>query len=141
MGTTDSDADAIAAVRQGLEAAENAFDADAAGALMADDVVCMVPDFPVQEGKEASVAFMRDIMGWSSAHFERHVTYVSAEVVITGDQAFDRGAFSFRVTPRSGGDTEEVTGKYLWLLRRTSHGAWRVTRLILSRDGPEDDGE
>lgn len=128
---------AIDEVRLMLQAAENAADADAAAALMADDVVLMVPDFPVQEGKEASTAFLRDVMAWLFEHFHRQVTYVSAEVAVIGDTAFDRGTFEFTCTPRTGGETTQATGKYLWLLRRMS-GAWKVARMIVCRDSEDE---
>jgi uncharacterized protein (TIGR02246 family) len=134
MITTTNDAQAIDEVRQLLQAAENAGDANAAAALMADDVVVMVPDFEAQEGKEACVAFLHDVLGWLFEHFERRITYTSAEVTVVGELAFDRGTFAFSVTPKAGGATTETTGKYLWLLRRTD-GAWKVTRMIVCRDG------
>jgi uncharacterized protein (TIGR02246 family) len=137
---TVADLDAIAALRQALGAAENAGDPDAAAALLTDDAVLMVPDFEVQEGKAACTAFLREIMGWQAEQFHRRITYVSAEVAVMGrdgDVALDRGSFSFTVSPKSGGDSSEVTGKYLWLLRRTDGEPWKVARLIVSRDGPE----
>lgn len=134
MTNADADLSAVAAIRQALEAAENAGNADAAAMFLADDAVVMVPDFPVVEGKDACTRFMRDVMGRLSAQFNRRIAYVSAEVVIIGDLAFDRGTFSFTVAPRSGGDSTQVTGKYLWLLRRTAEEPWRIARLIVGRD-------
>ncbi len=139
MTLVDDDVRAIDAIRHALEAAENAGDADAVAAHLADDAVAMVPDFDVQEGKAACTTFMRDIMGWLSVHFDRQISYVSAEVVVIGEMAFDRGSFSFTVSPRSGGDRNQVTGKYLWLLRRTATEPWRITRLIVSRDAESDE--
>ena len=136
--TNGDDDVSLATIRQALEAAENAGDADAAGILLTDDAVLMVPDFPVQEGKAACIAFMRDIMGWLFAHFDRHIAYASAEVGVIGDMAFDRGTFTFTVSPRSGGDSTQVTGKYLWLLRRTAAAPWRIARLIVARDNESD---
>jgi ketosteroid isomerase-like protein len=109
----DDDRGVLDAIRQALEAAENAGDAEAAAALLTDDVVVMVPDFAVLEGKDACATFMRDMM-----------------------------TFSFAVSPKSGGDQTLVTGKYLWLLRRTAAEPWRIARLIVSRDdsGAHDDG-
>lgn len=138
MTNADGDVRAVDALREALEAAENDSDADAAAALLSDDAVLMVPDFPVQEGKAACASFMREIMGWLSVQFDRHVEYVSAEVAVLGDMAFDRGTFSFTVSPKSGGDATQVTGKYLWLLRRTAAGPWRVARLIVCRDDKSD---
>lgn len=133
MHGTD-DISAIAAVRDALQAAENASDPEAAAALLTDDAVLMVPDFPVQEGNTACLAFFRDVMGWLAENFERHIRYVSAEIGVEGDVAFDRGTFSFTVTPRSGGETTQTTGKYLWMLRRSATGTWVVSRLIVARD-------
>ena len=135
MTFSDNDVAMIGEIRRAFEAAENAGDADAAAEFLAPDAVIMVPDFDVQEGREACLHFLRDVMSWLREHFERHVTYISAEVTGVGDVAFDRGSFTFFVTPRSGGETEAVTGKYFWLLRRTD-GSWKVWRLIISRDGP-----
>lgn len=86
---------------------------------------------------------MRDMMAWTRAHLDRHITYVSAEVLVAGDMAFDRGTFSFTVSPKSGGEQTLVTGKYLWLLRRSGAEPRRIARLIVSRDeesGAHDDG-
>jgi uncharacterized protein (TIGR02246 family) len=134
MLITTNDTQAIDDVRRLLQAAENAGDADAAAALMTDDVVVMVPDFEAQEGKAACVAFLRDVLGWLFEHFERRITYTSAEVSVIGGIAFDRGTFTFTTTPRAGGTTTETTGKYLWLLRRID-GEWKVARMIVCRDG------
>ena len=131
----------IATIRQHLEAAENATDPDAVAAHLADDVVLMVPDHPVQEGKTATVAFLRETMTWMRAYLDRRIEYVSAEVAVLGDVAFDRGTFSFVVSARSGGAPETVTGKYLWLFTRGGADGWQVSRAIVSRDDPpEADG-
>lgn len=135
----DTEVGALAAIRQALQDAENAFDADAAARHFSDDAVLMVPDFPVQEGKAACVAFLRDTLGWLAEHFTRRVTYESAEVSVFGDFAFDRGTFTFTAVPRSGGEQSTTSGKYLWLLRRLD-GQWKVTRLIASRDEQPEAG-
>lgn len=128
------DISAINAVRDALQSAENASDPDAAAALLAEDAVLMVPDFPVQEGRTACLAFLRDVMGWLAENFERRVQYDSAEIAVEGDTAFDRGTFSFTVMPKPGGGTLQTTGKYLWILRRSATGSWMVSRLIVARD-------
>lgn len=139
MTNTGTDLTAISDLRAALEAAENAGDADAAAALLTEDAVLMVPDFPVQEGRVACASFLHEIMGWLSTRFHRHITYVSGEVVVMGYVAFDRGTFSFLVSPRSGGASSQVTGKYLWLLQRTGSG-WKLARLIVARDDSGDAG-
>jgi uncharacterized protein (TIGR02246 family) len=134
MTTAYDDVGEVTAIRQALEAAENAGDADALAALLTEDAVLMVPDFPAQEGKAACIRFVRGIMSWLLTEFVRRVTYVSAEVLVIGDVAFDRGTFSFDVTPKGGGEATRVTGKYFWLLRRTQPEPWRIARLIVSRN-------
>ena len=128
------DVGSIAAIRQALEAAENAGDADAVAALLTDDAVLMVPDFAAQEGNPACVQFVRGIMSWLLSEFVRRVTYVSAEVVVMGDMAFDRGTFWFDVSPKGGSGDAAGDREYLWLLRRTDREHWRIARLIVSRN-------
>lgn len=134
MTTAHDDVGEVTAIRQALEAAENAGDADAFAALLTDDAVLMVPDFPAQEGKAACIRFVRGIMSWLLTEYVRRVSYVSAEVVVIGDVAFDRGTFWFDVSPKGGGEATRVTGKYLWLLKRTDSKCWRIARLIVSRN-------
>lgn len=121
-------------IRARLEAAENGGDAGYIGQMMADDVVIMVPDEPVQEGKAACADFVREMLAGLLERFDRRIKYVSAEVRVIGDVAFDRGSFSFTVTPKSGGDTARATGKYFWLYSRGGDGSWKLARVIVSLD-------
>ncbi len=130
-----TDVSAIADIRQRFEASENAGDMEVTAELLADDAVSIVPDYPVQEGKAAIVGFLREISGWLLTSFDRHITYVSAEVTILGDLAFDRGTFAFDVSRKSGGPVTHVTGKYLWLRRREDEGRWRMSRLRSGKSG------
>ena len=131
-GTIDS-------IRIAIEAAENAMDADAAARILSDDAVLMVPDHPVQEGRSACASFLRELFGQLASRYDRRITYTSYEVNIVGDLAFDRGTFTFSVTPKDGGETTDVTGKYLWILVRGTDGTWRVSRLIASRDDSSEE--
>ena len=121
-------------IRQQFETAENSGDTDATGQLLTDDAVLIVPDYPVQEGKAAILAFLREISSWLLSVFDRHITYVSSETSIVGDVAFDRGTFAFDVTRKSGGPVTHVTGKYLWLLRRDDGARWKMSRIVVTRD-------
>ena len=124
----------LSAIRTALEAAENAMDADAVAQLLSDDAVLIVPDHPVQEGKPACTAFLREMMTWLAGGFHRQITYTSAEVNVVGGIAFDRGTFAFTVSPKEGGASSHVTGKYLWILERSRTDEWILTRLIACRD-------
>jgi uncharacterized protein (TIGR02246 family) len=128
-------------IRARLEAAENAGDTESFVAIMADDIVLMVPDQPVQQGKEACAAFVRNVLAGLLSRYSRHITYTSDEVDIIGAVAFDRGTFAFTVTPREGGVTTRVAGKYLWLLRRDGEGPWRMSRVMMSVDEGDEEME
>ena len=121
-----------------LQAAENAGDAASLIDMLADDAVIMAPDFPVQEGKPACAEFVTAVLDDLFAHFDRHITYISAEVRVFGDYAFDRGSFSFTVTPRSGGDTSSHTGRYMFLYSRDAAGSWKLARAITNLDTPPE---
>jgi uncharacterized protein (TIGR02246 family) len=135
----DRDIHALGDIRQRLEAAENSGDADYLGEMMAEDAVIMVPNEPVQEGKTACAGFVRDILAHLLEHFDRRITYVSAEVRVIGDFAFDRGNFWFTVVPKSGGHTTRANGKYLWLYSYSGEGPWKLARVIVSLDEEDDD--
>ena len=125
-------------VRQ-IEAAENAGDATAMIDLLAEDAVIMAPDQPVQEGKAACAAFLTDVIASLFEQFDRRIAYVSAEVRVIGEYAFDRGSFAFSIAPRSGGDTSRETGKYLFLYSRAADGSWKIARAIVNLDAHESE--
>ena len=99
------------AFREQLQSAENAFDPEPIIRLMADDMVLMVPNEPVQEGKPACAAFVRRILAEQQEWFDRVISYVSEEVAIRRGVAFDRGSFSFTVVVKHNGRRSEPTGK------------------------------
>ena len=128
-----SDARLLFELRERLTAAENAGDPEPICAAMADDVVLMVPSAPVQEGKAACAAFVRETLPGLLQEFERHIIYMSAEVRVLGDIAFDRGTFEFSVVPRAGGASEVNVGKYLFLYARQDE-TWKLARIIVCLD-------
>jgi uncharacterized protein (TIGR02246 family) len=134
-----SDITELHSIRERLAAAENAHDADVLINLMAEDVVLMVPDFSVQEGRAASARFMRDVTEFFRESANRHITYVSAEVRIIGEAAFDRGTFSFTFESKDGEESVVETGKYLWMYSRESTRGWRMWRMIVSLDQRDDE--
>ena len=124
----------VADILRRLEAAENSGEADVIVNMMADDVVFMVPNAPVQEGKAACEEFLRGMLGWMREHLDRQISYVSAEVAVIGGYAFDRGTFSFTAAPKGTGDIAHAQGKYFWLYSRDHVGSWKLWRMIVSLD-------
>jgi len=136
---TETDVRQIEEILRRIEAAENAGDATAMIDLLAEDAVIMAPDQPVQEGKAACAAFLTDVIASLFEQFDRRIAYVSAEVRVIGEYAFDRGSFAFSVAPRSGGDTSRETGKYLFLYSRAADGSWKIARAIVNLDAHESE--
>src|SRR5947208_2414593 len=136
---TQTDVRQLEEVLRRLEAAENAGDATAMIDLLAEDAVIMAPDQPVQEGKAACAAFLTDVIASLFEQFDRRIAYVSAEVRVIGEYAFDRGSFAFSIAPRSGGDTSRETGKYLFLYSRAADGSWKIARAIVNLDAHESE--
>ena len=136
---TQTDVRQIDDILRRIEAAENAGDATAMIDLLAEDAVIMAPDQPVQEGKAACAAFLTDVIASLFEQFDRRIAYVSAEVRVIGEYAFDRGSFAFSIAPRSGGDTSRETGKYLFLYSRAADGSWKIARAIVNLDAHESE--
>lgn len=120
-----------------LEAAENNHTPDDTIGMMAEDVVVMVPDLEVKEGREACARFIREMDACLAEAFDRRIRYVSAEVRVLGDLAFDRGTFAFGVFFRDRSEARINRGKFLILYARID-GAWKISRLIVSRDDHEE---
>jgi len=135
--STDDDAGLLHEIRARLEAGENTFDAGPLGDTMTDDMVLMVPNEPVQVGKEQCAAFVRHILADQQAWFDRRISYVSEEVAIRGNTSFDRGTFFFTVVVKHDGSSSGGTGKYLWLYERTA-GDWKMSHAIVSLDDPPE---
>lgn len=98
--------------------------------MLADDAVIVAPGFPPFEGREACLEFVREVLGHMHALYERQVTCDSAEVVVSGNLAFDRGRFAQSMTPRDGGVVESEEGHYLWMYRRDDTGRWWLVRIV-----------
>lgn len=137
------DTQALASILRRLEAAENTGDAEFIISMMADDTVMMMPNEPVSEGKEACAEFLRGMLAWMIESLDRHSEYVSAEICVLGDHAFDRGTVAFTATPKSGGDKTHAQEKYFWLYTRDGKGPWKLRRGIVSLDDPpeQDDAD
>jgi len=112
-------------VAQEVEAAKTG-DVEAYFAILAHDAVFMAPNQPSRSGE--------DLRGWLREFLEGFtVEWLSFEHVdteIDGDLAYHTYAYTWRVTPRAGGEPTVSSGKGLHVLRRQSDGAWEVLREI-----------
>ena len=121
-----ADITAIAAARSAFMAAYNAGDAEAIGKLYTADGVSEPNHQPTLTGREAIVKGLASMFGQVAVKVE----LTSDETKTTGNTGFDRGRYSAAVTPKAGGATTTVEGRYLVLFVKEADGAWRVARDI-----------
>ena len=131
----DTDVGQLTRLREGIIAAECSGDLAFFAATFDDDAVVLPPDAPAREGKVACLTFMRDVLGSLLGQFHRELVCESAEIVIDGDLAFDRGSFIQSLREKETGMLVRERGHYLWLYVRRVEG-WKLARVIWN--GGED---
>jgi ketosteroid isomerase-like protein len=122
--TADADLRAVNALRAQLQGAENAGLVDAFIALCAQDVIIMPPNADAIVGAAAVASAVGDAF----RDFAVSEQYHSAEAVVAGDWAFDRGTYDQTLTRKASGVAMTEHGKYLWLLHRGADGGWKYAR-------------
>ena len=118
-----SDEQAIREVHATWIDAVNAGDLARLLALMADDVVFLVPGrAPV--GRDGFPA------GFSAAHQQSRIRCISEleEVVVVGEVAYTLCRDSLSVTPRAGGEATELAGNRITVYRKQPDGRWLLAR-------------
>lgn len=98
--------------------------------ILAPDAVILPPGMPPIEGRDGCLEFVGEVLRTMNGVYQREVVCDSAEVVVSGNLAFDRGRFAQRLTPRDGGLQETEEGHYLWMYRRDEAGKWWLVRII-----------
>jgi uncharacterized protein (TIGR02246 family) len=58
------------------------------------------------------------------------------EVHVLGDQAYSHGSYCTSMTPKIGGETIEVSGKYLTILTKQADGFWKIAVDCFNSDSP-----
>lgn len=61
--------------------------------------------------------------------FDTEVEVNNSEIVVSGNIAYTRGSFRVTISPRDGGDKQQVTRRYLEIWRKRD-GAWQVARTM-----------
>ena len=91
--------------------------------LWADDATRMDPDLPAIVGKENIRAHFKPQFD----QFNINVAiYGETEVRVSDDFAFSRGTYTLSVTPKEGGPTTYIDGKWLDILKRQADGSWKI---------------
>jgi uncharacterized protein (TIGR02246 family) len=93
----------------------------------------MPPDTPQRVGKE-------QIRGGMKPGFDlfimSNMVINTEEVRILGDRAYSHGTYTFDMTPKEGGETMSLSGKYLDILEKQVDGSWRMAIDCHNFNGP-----
>jgi len=90
--------------------------------LWTDDGIRMAPDAPAVIGKEQ----IREAMKPAFDQMTFDIAIANKEVRVAGDWAFSRGTGTLSTTPKKGGKTTKIDGKYLTILERQADGSWKI---------------
>ncbi|MCK5208631.1 MAG: DUF4440 domain-containing protein [Cyclobacteriaceae bacterium] len=111
----------------------NAGDLDNFLSLWEDDAIRMDPDKPSIIGKE-------NIRNFFVPSFElfnvKVAVYGDIEIQISGDMAFSRGTYKLSLTPKEGGPTTHIDGKWLDINKRQTDGSWKIYIDMINYNGP-----
>ncbi len=128
---TTADEATIRASAPAWATAFNAGDADAIAAFYAEDGVLQPPNAPAVAGRDAIRAFMADFIEGAKAAGQTVNIPASEAIGVSGDMAYDAGAFT--VTDASGATVD--TGKFLAVYKKKD-GKWLYVRDIWNSDMP-----
>lgn len=100
--------------------------------LWIDDGIQMAPDAPAVIGKEQIRAKYESIF----PQFISKMAITSKETTVAGDWAYARGTYTLSNTPKAGGETIYIDGKYLTILKRQVDGSWKISRDCFNSNVP-----
>ncbi|MCH7939879.1 MAG: nuclear transport factor 2 family protein [Candidatus Marinimicrobia bacterium] len=69
--------------------------------------------------------------------FTFNMGITNEEVRVAGDWAFARGTYTAILTPKAGGETIDIDGKYLTILERQVDGSWKIFRDCFNSNVPQ----
>lgn len=111
----------------------NAGDLESFLSLWEDNAIRMQPDVPAFFGKENIRTFFK-------VPFEQFNTnvaiYGDTEVQVEEDLAFSRGTYTLSLTPKEGGPTTHIDGKWLDILKRQVDGSWKIYIDMVNYNAP-----
>jgi uncharacterized protein (TIGR02246 family) len=91
--------------------------------LWIDDCLRMPPDTPQQVG----VDIVREAMQPAFDSFDMSDMIINTETVqIMGERAYSHGTYTFDMTPKGGGETTSISGKFLDILVKGIDGSWKI---------------
>lgn len=125
-----------AAVQDTLDkysAAMNAEDSDLWISLWDENGIQMPPNAPAEIGKPAIDKMIRE--SYQALDWEKFTIHLK-EVKVAGDWGFARGTYSASITPKAGGETAFIDGKYLTIFKRQPDSSWKIFRDCFNSNVP-----
>jgi len=113
--------------------AMNAENPDLWISLWDENGIQMPPGTPAVVGKPAIEKGIHE--SYQALDWEEFIIYLE-EVKVAGDWGYARGTYSASITPRAGGETAFLDGKYLTILKRQPDGSWKIYRDCFNSDVP-----
>jgi len=110
----------------------NTGDLDLWISLWTDNGIQMPPDTPARIGKEQIREKMKPLFD----QFIIRIPITIREVRVAGDLAFSRGTYTLSTTPKAGGETIKLSGKYLTILEKQVDGSWKIARDCFNYNEP-----
>ena len=132
VGDVEADISAINNNIEQYTSSMNAGDLDRWISLWADDAIQLAPDAPAVIGKEQIRAKYESIFPL----FIFKMTIANDDVKIGGDLAVSHGNYTVTMTPKAGGETIVIDGKYLSIEERQADGSWKIIRSCFNDNVP-----
>ncbi len=130
--SAQSDVAAINKVLEGYAEGVNNGDLELWISLWDEKGIQMPPDTPARIGK----AQIRAIVANVFQQFNRKISITNEETWVFGNLAFARGTYSSSRTPKAGGPTGSIDGKYLTVYKKQPDGSWKIFRDIFNSNVP-----
>ena len=97
------------------------------------DGIQMPPDAPRRVGKSLIRAEMKPMFDL----FDNRMSVSPDDIQVLGDQAFTHGSYEVAMTPKEGGDSLQIQGKFLTILRKQPDGSWKIAIDCFNGDAPQ----
>jgi uncharacterized protein (TIGR02246 family) len=133
MGNYETDVAAINALYDKYVRGLNNDDFELFISVWADDSTRMESDIP-------AITSLEHIRPHFKVFFEQFTlvcgVYGDSDMQVSGDLAFYRGNYTLALTPRDGGPTTHIDGKYLDILKKQPDGSWKIYIDSVSDNAP-----
>ena len=110
----------------------NQGDIDGLMALYTDDVIRLAPDQPLTRGTDS---IRSEFLEFSSQYNHGGVDVSVEDIIVSGHLAFVRTSYTESWSPKTGGEENSVTGKWVVIYKKQD-GEWKLYTEIWNLDAP-----